>query len=257
MKGFLVKKTFFNFWDNMFSIILYNLGFLIVFTFGFTLLYFFGKDPRISMGILIISAFLFFLYMGGVSQLTQEISDNKRPSIKNLFKEIKSMWLPSLIMTIMSVLLYLNVTVGIPIYLSFKNVMGYAGASILFWLIILWLLAGQFFYPAAGKLTKKPVELMKKIFILFFDNLGFSIFVLIIALITSAISLPFFLFAPGISVLLLLHHNSVKFLLFKYDYLEQNPEASKKKIPWNVLLKEEKEILGHRTLKNTIFPWKE
>jgi hypothetical protein len=43
----------------------------------------------------------------------------------------------------------------------------------------------------------------------------------------------------------------------KYDYLEENPRADRKHIPWETLLREERERVGKRTLKGMIFPWKE
>jgi hypothetical protein len=40
-------------------------------------------------------------------------------------------------------------------------------------------------------------------------------------------------------------------------HLEKNPEADRRKIPWEALLVEEEERVGKRTLRGMIFPWKE
>ena len=45
--------------------------------------------------------------------------------------------------------------------------------------------------------------------------------------------------------------------MYKYDWLEANPEANRKKIPWDALLMDDKERVGKRTLRGMIFPWKE
>jgi hypothetical protein len=49
--------------------------------------------------------------------------------------------------------------------------------------------------------------------------------------------------------------------LYKYDWLEEHPElttrAEQKKVPWNELLAEDDETVGHRTFKSFFFPWKE
>jgi len=43
----------------------------------------------------------------------------------------------------------------------------------------------------------------------------------------------------------------------KYDWLEANPGADRRKIPWDALLIDEREKTGTRSLKNLIFPWKD
>ena len=65
-----------------------------------------------------------------------------------------------------------------------------------------------------------------------------------------------FLF-PGFGGLLVWHQAAMRLRLYKYDYLEENPGANRKKIPWDGLLVEEKEKVGKRTLRGMIFPWKE
>jgi len=45
--------------------------------------------------------------------------------------------------------------------------------------------------------------------------------------------------------------------LAKYDWMEANPEANHKKVPWAVLLAEDMERVGPRSLKGMIFPWKD
>ena len=55
--------------------------------------------------------------------------------------------------------------------------------------------------------------------------------------------------------------NALRILLYKYDYLEEHPELRTKKerrcIPWNELIREDKEILGPRKLRSFLFPWKD
>ena len=62
---------------------------------------------------------------------------------------------------------------------------------------------------------------------------------------------------PGPVGVLLYLDEALRLRLLKYDYLEANPEADRKKIPWDALLIDEREKTGDRTLKNFIFPWKD
>jgi len=53
------------------------------------------------------------------------------------------------------------------------------------------------------------------------------------------------------------HQAALKLRLKKYDYLEENPEANRKQIPWDALLIDERNKVGPRTFKGMIFPWKD
>jgi hypothetical protein len=48
-----------------------------------------------------------------------------------------------------------------------------------------------------------------------------------------------------------------KLRLLKYDYLENDSDANRKRIPWDALLIDERERVGKRSLRGMIFPWKE
>ncbi len=89
------------------------------------------------------------------------------------------------------------------------------------------------------------------------DNTFFSIFLGIYTIVILGVSFFTALLIPGISVILLAHQIALKLRLYKYDYLEENSEASRNKIPWEELLYEEKVRIGTRTIKGMIFPWKE
>jgi hypothetical protein len=64
-----------------------------------------------------------------------------------------------------------------------------------------------------------------------------------------------FLF-PGLGCVLLFLNTAVKLRLCKYDYLEKNPQANKKYIPWELLHKDEINMISDRSIRELIFPWK-
>jgi hypothetical protein len=39
--------------------------------------------------------------------------------------------------------------------------------------------------------------------------------------------------------------------------LEENPDANRRKIPWDALLIDEKDRVGSRSIRGMIFPWKD
>jgi hypothetical protein len=65
-----------------------------------------------------------------------------------------------------------------------------------------------------------------------------------------------FLF-PGPAGVILYLDEALRLRLLKYNWLEENPQANRRKIPWDALLIEERERTGTRTFRNFIFPWKD
>ena len=123
--------------------------------------------------------------------------------------------------------------------------------------MIIFLIACQYFFPIYFGLDKRFTKILKKMFLIFFDNPLFSIGLVLVNIILSIASFFTALMVPGSASMSLLISVGLKLRLYKYDYLEENPDDISKKIPWDTLLVEDKEKIGKRTLKGMIFPWKE
>jgi len=102
-----------------------------------------------------------------------------------------------------------------------------------------------------------PRQALKTALYLFVDNPGFSIFLLLWRIFTFAVSVLTMLLAPGPAGAALASAVAVRLRMKKYRYLKENPGADRRRIPWDELLQEEKELVGKRTLKGMIFPWKD
>jgi hypothetical protein len=62
---------------------------------------------------------------------------------------------------------------------------------------------------------------------------------------------------PGVAGISLSRMDTTKLLMLKYDFLEANPDCTKKDINWEDLLYEERQLVGPRSFKGMIFPWKD
>jgi uncharacterized membrane protein YesL len=142
------------------------------------------------------------------------------------------------------------------VYGRIQSFIGPLASSFLFWVLIFWILAFQYFFSIQARLDKKFGKVIKKMFLLLLDNPLFTIGLLIGTLITFAVSVFTAFLLPGIASIFLWWNAALKLRLYKYDYLEENPE-SRRNIPWDALLTEDRERVGKRTLKGMIFPWKE
>jgi hypothetical protein len=149
---------------------------------------------------------------------------------------------------------------------------GALAAGVLIWSGLAWFLGLQYFLSLRFRLGGSWRKNLRKCFILLFDNPWFSLFLQAWSLGTMAISLFLALLAPGFAGLALAQNDALKLRLVKYDWLEAQAspeavgEAAKpgrglfrmgKAVPWKALLAEESELVGKRTIRGMIFPWKD
>ena len=149
------------------------------------------------------------------------------------------------------------ISVAFGFYGGLKNLAGPLAIALLFWVTVAGVFAVQYFFPLQSRMDRKFRKIVRKCFLLFFDNPGFSIGMLFGGLVTLVVSLFTALLLPGITAVLLWWNVGFKLRLYKYDWLEQNPGANRKRVPWDALLIEDRERVGKRTLRGMIFPWKE
>jgi hypothetical protein len=260
MIGFLIRKTLYDLWDNMFRIVLLNLGFIISLTIPILLP---GKMPTpiLSIVVLIIGALWSCVYLAAVALSVKTLSDYGSFGFAEFWANIKAGWPAGLVMALAVFLAFIMARFVIPFYFSMNTLWGILLGAVIFWTLVLGLISFQFFFAIRARLDTKPKKIIKKCFIIFFDNPGFSIFSLLYTLVTLALSVITVLLLPGPAGLLLFLDEGLRLRLMKYDWLEANPPAAdtpqRRPIPWDALLIEEREKTGTRTFRNFIFPWRD
>jgi hypothetical protein len=334
MFGFLVKKTFFDMWDNMFRIILLNLAFLAVMALvalpslvsgdvpldaaaasgsaagaapapvpeaptaplskaeveadffasvapdwvakpfttplarillvsgpvlGVQLI---GKlialQPLIAIPlvILLVGVAALVCLCGAASRMTSDIADYKQPGFSDFWAYVKESWANSLLGAGLLMAYLFVFSVAFPFYTG-RGVVGWLAMGLLFWVTVAALLAAQYFFPIQSRLDRKFRKIFRKSFLLLFDNTLFTFGLMSVALIVFVASAFTAFLLPGIATIFLWWNTALKLRLYKYDWLEQNPGANRRKVPWDALLIDDRERVGKRTLKGMIFPWKE
>ncbi|MFP4643462.1 MAG: hypothetical protein ACLFM0_03830 [Spirochaetales bacterium] len=256
---FTIKKAFFDLWDNLLTVALLNVGFVALLALTLSLTNLFGSIDAFVGAILVpVAAILVtIVYAGGVSFASRDMVDYENPEFRQLigyFREAlpSSLWLAGLY-----IVQFFITSIAVPFYAQIENIWGLAALVFLFWVSVVWLLASQFFLPIRSRLDSRLKPILKKCFIVFFDNTGFSVLTAIGVLALTAISVPLAFLIPGPAGVMLWLQSSFKIRLMKYDYLEANPDADRRKIPWERLLIEEQQKVGKRTFRGMIFPWRE
>jgi len=257
MFGFLIKKAFFDMWDNMFRILIMNLGYILIMGYFALFVPLTAPVTGLWVPVVVLGVGIFAVYTGIVSKMCSEIADYKQPGFADIPRFFKESFASSLILAVSLDAYIFVISVAFPFYSGLKNLAGPLAIALLFWVTVAWILASQYFFPIQSRLDRKFRKIFRKTFLVFFDNPGFSIGLFICSFIAFVLSAFTAFLLPGISTILLLWNAAFKLRLYKYDWLEQNPEANKRRIPWDALLVEDRERVGKRTLKGMIFPWKE
>ena len=258
MKGFFIKKAFFDGWDNLIGMVLFNIGYLAIamaFFYGFVEMG--AISPMLSYLVLAVLLLLLSVLMGGTAAVTKNYSDYSREAWAAFKEGVKRNIRHSLFFALLLILAVLNVILIIPFYLSYANAFGILISVILLWIELILLLCLPYYFPLMNHLpADRPLKTAKKCFIIVGDNFGFTIFFFLYNIVCAAMSVFTMGIIPGITGMQLAAEDAIRLMMMKYDYLEENPEADRKHIPWEDILYDEKEKVGPRSLKNMIFPWK-
>jgi len=257
MIGFLIKKCFFDLWDNLFKIVLINLGFIASLSIPVFVPSLFQAVPALGIGILIIGCLWCCVYLSTAALTVKSISDYGSFGFIDFFNNLKTAWPAGLVLGGFLLIGYVLCAVVIPFYFSMGTMLGLFFTAIVFWTMAAGVLAFQFFFAIHCRLGTKLTSVIKKSFIIFFDNPTFCIFSFIHNLIILIISALVAFLIPGPAGVLLFLDEGLRLRLLKYDWLEANPEANRRKIPWDELLIDEREKTGSRSFRSFIFPWKD
>lgn len=258
MIGFLIKKAFFDAWDNLIGLVVSNLGFLVVVMLFFLGMQYLSSSTLLLFLVFVVAIILFSFHSVGIAQITKNYSDYKRVGFEGYKEGLKLFsshaWFYSLINVLMISLAFLVM----PFYLSMGNTIGFILGIVTFWILLTLILAMQYYLPLMSRFTgDKPVKTFKKCFIISIGNLGTTIFLLIFNLIQlagTALTAGLLFSMTGIT---LANQDAFKLLILKLDWLDENPEEDYKHVDWEDILYEERENVGHRTIKNMIFPWRD
>jgi hypothetical protein len=266
MIGFLLKKTFFDLWDNLFRTALINLGFILSLLVPVFLPGLLAAVPVLPVITLVAGILWCFVYLAAAALSLKAVSDYGSFGFGDFFRNLKAGWPAGILMGVLALGLWALVTVVIPFYLAMGSLvdkkfflLGLLLAALIFWTLVVACLALQFFFPIRARLDAKLAKVFKKCFIIFFDNPGFCIFSFFYNILILGLSMVLVFLFPGPAGILLYLDEAFRLRLLKYDWLEANPVvgAKRRKIPWDALLIEERERTGSRSLRNFIFPWKD
>lgn len=262
MLSFFIKKAFFDGWDHLFGLVLLNFAFLALLAAGIFLP---GLFPAGSPG--------FYLVLGAVILAAAlwwsvcvhglvAVADFGSLSFRDMPGLLRKSAMPGLQYGLLVILIVLALAEGLPFYLSRGGLLGVLAAGILLWGAVFFLLAFQWYLPLRARFGGGFRKNFRKCFVFFFDNALFSTFLFFYNAFGLALSAFLAFLIPGFAGAALAMDDALRIRVYKYDWLEANPEAAsdkalRKDIPWESLMAEDQELVGKRSIRNMIFPWKD
>ncbi len=253
----LIRKSFYDMWDNLLGLVLSNLvcnafiaGF--VFTTGIG-----GNLSGTGKFTLTFAGLVFFcLYTTGFSGTAHSWTSFKNGIFINFAGSLKAGFTHFLFYCAETVFLVVNAGFLIPFY--------YRGTGFASTLICAFLcfaefelfLSVQYYLPLFQAMPEDgPLKTFRKSLLLVTENFLFTVFLVIHSAFNIVLSAVTLFFLPGLSSVAVLRNNAVRLLLIRYDWMEEK-HVDRHHIIVSDMLASENAAVGHRTLKDFFFPWK-
>ena len=293
MFPFLIKKAFFDMWDNLFRIFALNLGYVLIISGTGFLLSAVPQAQLAYFAVLVLGSAALSVFTMGTAAIASDLADYKTPEWRIFLDAIRARWLPAVLLVVINAAVFLFLLViAVPVYT--QSTIGLVALGLLGWAAVFWLLSLQSFFPLITRMGDPFGKTLRKCFTVLFDNTGYTVGLFIALNVSAPYLLGLFLLLflgaptrllafgspmlllPGPASAVLLLTVAFKLRMYKYDFLEKRQQDSanqagedegqveqaggkrrRVRIPWDALLAEDREQVGVRTLRGMIFPWKE
>jgi hypothetical protein len=151
MIGFLLKKTFFDLWDNFLRVALLNLGFFASLAIPVLLPGLVPVQP-LSLAVLSAGVLWCFVYLSAAALSLKAVSDYGSFGFSDFFRNLKAGLPAGLFLGVAVLLLLVMASFVVPFYLEMNSMFGLFMASVVFWAMVLGLVSLQFFFPIRARL---------------------------------------------------------------------------------------------------------
>ena len=275
MFRFLIKKNFCDIWDNLFHTIIINLFLLLAGSACVLLIILSGALPGsfAAKGIYPMCAIVLCCVVMGVLIFAEgdnalKIARFEGPKLANYFRNILPSIKDGAFFGLYTAFVALVAIISLPYYFrvwipedgSQGSLLGLLMMSMVFWFIVITILSLQYFLPIRSIMHNDFKKCLKKCYMIFFDNTFFTIGLGFLNLVNIAVMIFSLGILNGPATISITCTEALRLRLYKYDWLEVNPELTKeerKEVPWEDLIANDKKLLGPRHWKSFLFPWKD
>ena len=257
MIKFLIKKNFFDIWDNLVHTFVLNIVFMaVIAAYVFCVRNIMDSQIIVFLCVSCVTLFIICLILMAFAAISYRWVryDNfeKFSALKGFLKNKIGHLVLFYVLVAFIIACFL---IFIPYYLSLKSYIGIILAVILFWANLFLALSLQYFLPLVYAVEKKPLSVLRDSLKLFLDNKAYSLFTALNSVFVFFVSALTFFMIPGFMGLSVMQGVSVKLLLIRNSYLRRKP-IQRRDIDYRDMLEEESANLGKRTIRGMFAPWK-
>ena len=144
MKGFFIKKAFFDGWDNLIGMVVLNLIYIALFLGSVSAVQLIGDMTSLAYVLLLVIVFVGSLCMGAVANATYEWSDYKSSTFAAFKEGFVRNIRHSILYFFLQIFQFFMITIIIPFYASGQNAVTIIIMVVLFWVEIVLLLSLPF-----------------------------------------------------------------------------------------------------------------
>ena len=228
---------------------------------GFGIAHLTAPTLGVFLGILGVAILMLGTVILSISDELAKVANYQPFSVKRFLSSLLKYLIQGPLYILTSLFFLVLFPLAVHWYYSLGGIAGIILGMFMFWISVVFYLAFQWFLPVKSQLEGNFLKAIRKCFIIFFDNPGLSLFLLIYNFILLVISLVPFLLLPGISGIILAQNVAFRLLMRKYDWMEEHPElefkVARKNVPWDEVLCDDYDVMDSRNLKNLVMPWKE
>jgi len=258
---FFIKKNFYDGWDNMLTLIVVNLVVMAASLGLLSLIYALQESIPLIVALILIFGIVLSILALASGEVASSAANFGSAHIADFFRAIPSCIADGIFFGLVIAVIGAASYVCIPFYFAQKTLPAMFIGSMFVWLVVFTLLSLQWFVAIRSLMHNNFKKCLKKCFLIFFDNIWFSLFTAAYTFFLFVLSIFFLGLLPSLSGIALAQVNALRLRLYKYDYHEAHPELKtpkeKRCIPWDELLQNDKDTLGPRSFKSLVFPWKE
>jgi hypothetical protein len=255
MLSFIIRKSFWDFLDNLLPMFLLNLGLHIILITEAALIFLYLKSGTAMVIVFVCLHLTASVYASVSAAYCRGISNGSSCRMKDFAKNLKETWPTGLIFGLLTVFLIFLFRNILPYYISLNNIYGLIAAVFLGWFLLITLLALQYFFSLSLRTAHTRLKALKAMYQIFFAHPFLSLLLVFFAVLQAVFSVLTAFILPGISGILLFYDNAVRTIARKYTYIAEHPE-NRKNIPWDELNREEEEKLDERNLLDFFFPFR-
>lgn len=253
MFRFFLKKSFYDAWDNMFTLVLLNAVFIATVAAGLWLSSL-AAHTALRLACLACTALAVSVWLSVSAFALSRAADFKPVRLGDIRDALAAGWLPGLKFGALLCVFLALAMVSLPFYANAPGFVGLFAAGLSFWLFLCLALVMQYMLPwmAANGGTLRGAA--KGAFILFLDSPGFALGLALYGLVCVILSPLVGFLLPGPATAMMASCDAVRLRSFKLRWIAGSGQS--RAVPWKSLLADDVEALGTRGLKELIFPWK-